>query len=305
MAKKPARVFQPGAEVPPPGAAPSIPAPERVQVYKDGANRDRLGITQQVVEHAGDPVAVPGGEPQDTRYRRLLRALYDGMLITDLEGNIHEINARAERYFARKWDELLGENIVPLISGADKQLLTVVRENIAKGKYTVLEAVCVGGEEARFNAEIVVSSLNDKELVFSVRDVTRYKDTEEALLQANTLAADSEKAYARLDALAASVRELFAPADALAALVERDKNEEYRAQLDSILAVLNRLKGQESPPPAAGSEPAPEAAPPTDTPPMDAPAADTPAPETPPTDAPPTDAPPAEAPPEGGGTPSP
>ena len=180
MAKKPIRVYRS-----PPGGEPSpAPAQEeqklrpptttraRVQVYKDGNNKDRLSITQQVVEY-GDK-----GQPKPTgrsRYDDLLHSIYDAVFVTDANGDIKEVNPRAEHYFLWNKEELREANIVQLISGADERLLTVIRDNVSNRKYTVLEAVCVTGDDSRFHAEIVVNRLDDEHLCFFMRDITSRK----------------------------------------------------------------------------------------------------------------------------------
>ena len=253
MAKKPMRVFRNPAGAPAP--APDVPAAqrtrpptatrERVQVYRDGSNKDRLSITQQVVEYSGGNQP-PAGAQGGAKYEDLLNCIYDGVLITDLGGNIKEANARAEHYFMWTRDELRDGNIIQLISGADEQLLNVVRQNVGNRKYTVLEAVCVCGDESRFHAEIVVNRLGDLALAFFIRDVTGRKKGEEELKQAADKLIEAEKMQSRLDTLSTLFYELNNPLQILTCMAELDKNVEYRKQLDRIVSVLEHLRKKES-----------------------------------------------------------
>ena len=249
MAKKPIRVFRtpPGEQgLPPPQRPPSPPAgPQRVPVYNDGANKDRRSITQEVVDHpSGQKVPATAGT---SRYEELLSSVYDSVLITDLQGNIREVNDRAEHCFVWTRDELREGNIVQLISGADEHLLEVIRGNINNRKFTVLEAICLCGNGSRFNAEVVVNRLTDQEIVFFIRDVTQRKKMEDDLKQASGKLGEADKTRSRLDAVFATLYELNSPLQILTCMAELDKNEEYRKQLDRIVAVLSRLRELERP----------------------------------------------------------
>jgi PAS domain S-box-containing protein len=248
MAKKPVRIFraQPNGEQEAPAPQrirPPTTTRERVQIYKDGTNKDRLSITQQVVEYPQAHKAQASASGK-SRYEELLNSIYDGVLITDLEGNIREVNNRAEHYFVWTKDELRDGNIVQLISGADKRLLVIIRENVEKRKYTVLEAVCLCGDETRFNAEIVINRLGNEELAFFIRDITQRKKMEEDLKQAADKLIEAEKMQSRIDTLSTLFYELNNPLQILTCMTELDKNAEYKKQLDRIVAVLDHLRQQ-------------------------------------------------------------
>jgi PAS domain S-box-containing protein len=255
MAKKPAKIFKatPGVYSPPKqnhptvarGMRPPTTALERVPIYRDGANRDRLSITQQVVEGAGGYVS-RSRDAGNAAYEELLYCIYDGVLITDLDGNIKEVNDRAEHYFMWTKNELREGNIVQLISGADERLLIVLRENIDNKKYSVLEAICVCGDESRFNAEIVVNRLGGRKIAFFIRNITERKRVEEELKQANDKLIEAEKMQSRMDTLSTLFYELNNPLQILTCMAELDKNDEYRKQLGRIVSVLEHLRKQES-----------------------------------------------------------
>jgi len=252
MAKKPAKVFRtvPGAQPPRQQEAvravrPPTTTRERVQIYRDGTNKDRLSITQQVVEGASTHAPRSHGEA-NVAYEELLHCIYDGVLITDLDGNIKEVNDRAEHYFMWTKDELCEGNIIQLIAGADERLLPVIRENVDNKKYSVLEAICVCGDESRFNAEIVVNRLGEQKIAFFIRNITQRKKVEEDLKQASDKLIEAEKMQSRMDTLSTLFYELNNPLQILTCMAELDKNEEYKKQLGRIVSVLEHLRKQES-----------------------------------------------------------
>lgn len=218
------------------------------RVYQDGSNIDRLSITQQVIEHPEAHVKRMD-HVDTTKYDELLHSIYDAVLITDTDGNIGEVNARAE--FVFKWgrEELMAVNIIDLISGADIELLKIIRKNVSNKKFTVLEAICVRGDDTRFNADIVVNRLKSYDqnaLCFFVRDVTLRKQAEEELKNANEMIVEAEKMQARIDTISTLLHGFNNPLQILTVMAELDENEEYKRQLARIMAVLEQLRREEA-----------------------------------------------------------
>lgn len=244
MAKKPIRVFR-RSDGRVENQGPVAPKPERV--YKDGTDRDRLVITQQVYDMP-DTYVSRTDEVARSKYSDLLHSIYDALLITDSDGNILEVNARAEHKFIWTEKDLLSMNILDIISGADEKLLDLVRGNANRDKFTVLEAICLTGDGLRFYGEIVVNGIfrNKGKLAFFVRDVTMRKQAEEALNAANEKLVEAEKIQARIDTLSTLYHELNNPLQILTCMAEVDKNDEYKKQLARIVSVLEKLRNQES-----------------------------------------------------------
>lgn len=246
MAKKPIRVFK--------STSWKIETSQRsgthkaVAVYKDGSDKDRRSITQQVIKHPKAREA-RAGEISQSKYDELFHSIYDAVVTTDLNGDILEVNARAEQSFIWSKEDLKKMNIVNLISGADDQLLKILAKNVDDKKYTVLEAICVRGDETRFPVEIVVNRLRGHEksvLYFFIRDESLRKDAEEELMLANEKLIEGEKLQARLDTLSTLFYELNNPLQILTCMAELDKNKEYKKQLNRIVAVLDQLREQGS-----------------------------------------------------------
>ncbi len=118
-----------------------------------------------------------------SKYDQLLRSIYDGVLITDLDGKIVDANPRALDFFQFTVDEMRSRQVEDVIAGADKELLDSLRENLQKERHALIQAYCVRQDETLFPAEIAVNILRFSELrmCFFVRDITLRKQAEEML----------------------------------------------------------------------------------------------------------------------------
>lgn len=126
-----------------------------------------------------------GGENEgESLYRALLKGLYDAILIVDKNGGILDGNRRAHSFFRYSPEEFVGANIGGLVSGMTPDLLARIRKNLAGGRFTVLDAVCVRRDRSRFPSEITLSRLTTDrrdDLVFTIRNITRRRAMEERL----------------------------------------------------------------------------------------------------------------------------
>jgi PAS domain S-box-containing protein len=233
-----------GKKKPPEVREPRRPTVKmKVPVYTDGTNQDRLSITRQVRD-LPEAQKARTGEIVLSKYERLYHSIYDPVMIADMDGDIMEVNARAEYNFIWSKDDLCTMNVIDLISGADKELLKVVGESISTEKYLVIEAVCVRADETRFSAEIMINSLTTLEgdmLCFFFRDVSLRKDAEEKLAQANAKIIESERVKARLDTVSTLVHELNNPLQILTCMGETENNTELQKEVGRIIAVLEKL----------------------------------------------------------------
>ncbi|MFA7173310.1 MAG: ATP-binding protein [Kiritimatiellia bacterium] len=113
--------------------------------------------------------------PQGSPLFRLFEGLYDAVLITDLEGFILTGNARASTFFQFDILELVGMNMLALISGVTDELIEIFKSNLDNKKFTLVEGFCKRADNTSFAAEIVVNRLDmdqDGQLCFFVRDVS-------------------------------------------------------------------------------------------------------------------------------------
>lgn len=223
-------------------------AKKPARVYSDDSSEDRQGITQETRKHSETHLTRTTGILL-SKYDELLHSIYDAVMLTDLDGNIFEVNTRAEDKFGWDKKELCMMNIIDLISRADERLMRIICRNVSDKKYTVLEAICVRSDRSEFNAEIVVNKLRGQEeraLCFFIRDITLRKQAEEELRQANEKLVEAEKVQATINARSALYHEINNPLQVLVAMAESDSNKEYSRQLDRILLVLDQLRAKES-----------------------------------------------------------
>lgn len=122
-----------------------------------------------------------GNRPAD--YEELLQGLYDAAIVSDAEGRIGEVNARAVDFFQYTQQELLEMSVFDLISGSDSSLIATLCRNLESDRFTLIQAYCVRKGGGYFPAEIAVSRLVSRglRLCFFVRDITLRKQAEEML----------------------------------------------------------------------------------------------------------------------------
>jgi len=123
-------------------------------------------------------------EADESLFHGLLQNLYDAALITDLNGNIINVNVRALDFLLYDQAELRRLRIFNIISGADESLLQTILQNLGGQRFTNIEGYCIRKDGSIFPTEIVANRLQygrEYQLCFFVRDITRRKQIEEDL----------------------------------------------------------------------------------------------------------------------------
>jgi PAS domain S-box-containing protein len=127
----------------------------------------------------------------EAKYRGLLEAAPDGMVVVNQDGRIVLLNARAESQFGYRRDELLGQKVTNIIPEGFAERL------IADGTRTAAEALVqqigtgieLNGRRkdgTEFPIEIMLSPLENDEGILvtaAIRDITVRKDAEKHLAQ--------------------------------------------------------------------------------------------------------------------------
>jgi PAS domain S-box-containing protein len=125
------------------------------------------------------------------RYRGLLEAAPDGMVVVNEAGEIVLLNAQAEKHFGYRRDELLGQdvkNIIPegfaerLIADGTRTAADALAQQIGTG----IELIGRRKDESEFPIEIMLSPLESAEGILvtaAIRDITVRKDAERHLAQ--------------------------------------------------------------------------------------------------------------------------
>ncbi len=117
-------------------------------------------------------------------YRALLRGLYDAVLLVNKNGQIVDCNTRAEKFLKSTEETLSKRTIMDIISGFNIRMLGNIGENLDAGRFTVLHGYCICDDNTNFPAEIAIGRISTEDrddLVFSIRNITMRKATEEQL----------------------------------------------------------------------------------------------------------------------------
>ncbi len=171
---------------------------ERWRVRKDGsrflanlvitAARDSSGKLIGFSEISRDI-----GERKDTeaKYRGLLEAAPDAMVVVDQGGEIVLLNVQAEKQFGYPRDELLGQKVTAIIpEGFAERLIAdgtrSAADALAQQIGTGIELTALRKDGSEFPIEIMLSPLESKEGILvtaAIRDISVRKDAEQHLAQ--------------------------------------------------------------------------------------------------------------------------
>ena len=135
----------------------------------------------------------------EQKFRSLLEAAPDAMLITSAEGEILLANSRADDMFGYSRQELIGKNI---------QLLVPQWSLAGPGKVGELASVCKDG--ATFPAEITSSPLQTEEgllVTSAVRDVTERKRAEQRIAEQTQQLHDANRELRHLSSRIVAIRD--------------------------------------------------------------------------------------------------
>src|SRR6202451_1713219 len=125
------------------------------------------------------------------RYRGLLEAAPDGMVVVNQRGEIVLLNARAEKQFRYWRDELLGQKVKSIIpEGFAESLMAdgtrTAAEALAQQIGTGIELIGQRKDGSEFPIEIMLSPLESSEGILvtaAIRDITVRRDAETHLAQ--------------------------------------------------------------------------------------------------------------------------
>ena len=122
-------------------------------------------------------------------FQQLLQNIYDAAFITDMNGEIEMVNARASQFFLAEPAGLIHDSIFTLICGTDDSLLPTILETLKANRFVLMQAYCLRTDGSFFSAEISVNRLRlgtKDHLSFFVRDMTLRKEQEDRLRTGNT-----------------------------------------------------------------------------------------------------------------------
>ena len=177
------------------------------------------------------------------RYRGLLEAAPDAMVVVDQRGEIVLLNLQAEKQFGYRRDELVGQpvtNIIP--EGFAERLiaddLRSAADALAQQIGTGIELVARRKDGTEFPIEIMLSPLDSAEGILvtaAIRDISRRKLAESQLLQAQKLESIGRLA----GGIAHDFNNMLFAIHGYAELLAEDLATTNRARLDPDGALLN------------------------------------------------------------------
>jgi PAS domain S-box-containing protein len=152
------------------------------------ALRDLAGNLRGFSEFSHD---LSESKESGAKYRGLLEAAPDAMLVVNQAGEIVLLNVRAEKQFGYSRDELIGQqvkNIIPegfaerLIADGTRSAAEALAQQIGTG----IELIARRKDGSEFPIEIMLSPLGSAEGILvtaAIRDISRRKDAETHLAQ--------------------------------------------------------------------------------------------------------------------------
>ena len=169
-----------------------------MRVRKDGSRflasftlmalRDQAGNLRGFFEFSHD---LSASKESEAKYRGLLEAAPDAMVVVNQDGKIVLLNAQAERTFGYRRDELVGQqvrNIIP--TGFAERLIAdgtrTAAEALAQQIGTGIELSGRRKDGSEFPVEIMLSPLESPEGILvtaAIRDITTRKKAETLLLR--------------------------------------------------------------------------------------------------------------------------
>jgi PAS domain S-box-containing protein len=168
-----------------------LPDVDPVGQVKEAAN------DSYTVETKPDHQALGGPD-----FQSLLQNIYDGTVITDIFGNIVEINQRTCSFLMCTPSDIIGSNIVSLLYASDLSLIKSIRNGLKDNKFILIQAACVRNDGTMFPAEISVNKLTLDDTVyfcFFIRNISVRRAAEDHLRTGNAAIQNAATGIAVVD----------------------------------------------------------------------------------------------------------
>lgn len=130
-------------------------------------------------------------------FRQLLTGMYDAVLITDPNGHMLTVNARAVEFFQYRESEVLDSPVSRFIPGISPEIVQKIRSGLAQSRHMAMEANCQRKDGSVFSAEVTVSLIDlmdPGDLVFTIRSAERGRQQLESLRTKQNAAEISQSA---------------------------------------------------------------------------------------------------------------
>lgn len=158
-----------------------------IDIALSGIGNAYLETKEQLIRQQEETVQDALKQQQsERRFRGLLEAAPDGMVIIDLQGNIVMVNAQTEKLFGYRRDELMGEPVELLVPERFRDTHPFHRKQYGKNPQprpmgADLELYALRKDETEFPVEISLSPMETEEdnlIIAAIRDITERKHAE-------------------------------------------------------------------------------------------------------------------------------
>ena len=150
----------------------------------DGNARFSIIMARDITEHKQMEVALRESEE---KYRSLLEHAYDAIIIADFEGNLLEVNKKAEELLSYTKEELLGTNFSKLHPEEEfGRVLPAFREMVEGKTHSLLDTKVLRKDGKTIPVDITGGAIRygGRQVAQAIfRDITDRKEKEEALKQ--------------------------------------------------------------------------------------------------------------------------
>ncbi len=130
-----------------------------------------------------DAAISPCGRLFSAEFEGLFQSVYDGAMITDMEGNILDVNVRLADFLGATREDLCDSHVLYHLADSGEELMHTIHNTLDRNRFILIQAYCNRHDGTRFPAEISVNTLDVAQghyLCFFVRDTTLREEAEEA-----------------------------------------------------------------------------------------------------------------------------
>ncbi len=134
----------------------------------------------------------------EEKYRSLIEQASDGIVITDLDGYILEVNRSIKAMIGFADEEIIGHHVTAYIPNEDIELLPLRINELMQGKSLLYERRLVKKDGSVLEVEVNTKMASSHTIIGFLRDITERKRVEEAL----------QKSYEDIRQLASSLQSI-------------------------------------------------------------------------------------------------
>ena len=121
----------------------------------------------------------------EEKYRSLIEQASDGIVITDMEGNVLEINKSIQQMLGYEDDEIIGHHIINFLNEEDINEMPLQINELLQGKSLLYQRKLIKKDGTFLDVEVNSKMATSHTLIGFIRDITERKEAERALKKSN------------------------------------------------------------------------------------------------------------------------